>query len=310
MTSYPNPVGIPVGGTSVSGTSITVDDLTKPVTVVAPIIADLVEQSRGWFARDIFAMPGMTVDVAIKYQDVLPEDLFLDATASLAPRAPLAESPLVSGSRQDVKLALPRSAAGSFEVSDEARQENLVWGIQQLQRQVANTFAYKMQSWAMQALEAFITASGRTDTSTAPWRKPHTGGLAVVNPLDMPHTTLAEMTLQFESDLAGVLPDIMVVHPDDAYWLRTIYGSNSGVQDMLDDYGLRMIVSPLRTEGAPLFVKSQQVGMIAFQKPLTTEEERLTGGRWGDRYNLEMKPIFVANDATALLELTGVDATS
>ena len=44
------------------GTKVTVDLLTRPVTVIAPQVRDLVAVNEGYFVEDVFSTPGFTVE--------------------------------------------------------------------------------------------------------------------------------------------------------------------------------------------------------------------------------------------------------
>lgn len=305
---YDLPVALPLGAGTVSGTTVTVDLLTKPVTRIAPQVRDLVAENEGYFVEDIFSTPGFTVEGgAIIYTVADAGDHFLDEDNDVRPRAPLAETPLVAAKRKGATIARVESWSGAFEVSDEARRRNMVGEVQLMMRKTANSLAWRMQQRGMETLAAFITAQN-LDVPGNGWRGDLSGGVVNVNPTETIIATLALMEQTFRERKAGVMPDTMILNPADLYYARiTLPGSK--LRETLADYGItKLRSSPLIDEGDVVFVKSGQVGYIAFEKPLDTEPERLSSGRRGYRYNLEATPVFVAQDAEAVLKVTGVDA--
>jgi hypothetical protein len=303
------PVALPLGAGTVSGTERTADMLLNPITVIAPIVRDLVAANRGYFIEEVFATPGFTVEGgAIGYTINDAGDHYLDDDNGVAPRAPLAETPLVSSKRKGMEIARVESWAGAFEVSDEAIRRNNIPVVTMEQRRVANSLALKMQDRGMATLAAFVTAHGRT-TSAGGWRGALTNGVVNVDPADTIIDTLALVEQTFVEDMAGEAPDMLILNPKDLRYARiTLPGSK--LRETLADYGITKLRSSVRqTEGTALFLKSGAVGYIAFETPLNTEVERLTEGRRGNRYNMEATPVFVANDTTAVLTVTGINAS-
>lgn len=297
-----NPQASPLLGPSVSGTRVTVDTLTKPHTKIPQVIRDLVAANEGYFAEDIFATPGFTVEGgAIEYVESFPEDHFLDPNQSIGPRAPGSEAPIVGSLRKAPKIARPESWAGQIEVHDEQRRRNDVIAVQTAFRQAANTFADRIQSRAITTLNEFVTAAGREIDSVVDWTAALEDGVPNADPATLPQTTFAEVTKQFIADKAGVRPDLLIVHQDDAFYLDQIYGEKLAA--LLQRYNLSMRVSPQQEEGEAIFARSKQVGVIAFEKPLDTEYTR-EGKRKTDVYTMESTPVFVAHDASAVLRVT------
>jgi hypothetical protein len=302
------PVANPVLGPSISGTTITVDTMTKPPTRIAPIIRDLVADNEGYFAEEIFATPGFTVQGgAIVYSETFPADHFLDPTQSIAPRAPGSEAPLVGALRAVEKIARPESLSGRIDVHDEARRRNDVAAVQSMFRKVANTFADRMQTRAIETLMAAITAWGRT-ASTVSWADAAAaaGGVVNVAQSTLPQATFGQVLKQFVDDRAGIRPDTVILSSTDALNLRLILGDK--LDAFLASFGIkRLRETPELTVGTAIFLKGKQVGVIAFEKPLDTEYER-QATRKTDVYVAEATPVFVAVDASALMAVTGLNA--
>lgn len=290
----------PLGGPTVSGNLITVDEMTNPATRIPAIIRDLVAANEGYWIEEVFATPGFTVEGgAVIYDETFPEDHFLEDDGNIAPRAPGAEAPRLSVGRRAPKIARPESWSGSLEVHDEARRRNSVTLVASMFRRAANSFADKLQSRGEETLEDFVTASGRTIDGTD-WTTAHTGGLIDIDPATLPQADFGLVLKQFIEDKAGVRPDRLILSTDDALRLDIIYGDK--LPALLSRYGIQLRVSARRPEGKALFVKSGQVGVMAFEKPLDQEYTRI-GRRKTDEYILESVPVFVANGAEALLEV-------
>lgn len=309
MGASQNPVANPLGGATVSGNLITVDSYVNPPTRIPAIIRNLVAGNEGYFAEEIFATPGMTVEGgAILYEETFPEDHFLPEDQSIAPRAPGAEAPRLGSTRRPIQVARPESWSGSIEVHDEQRRRNNVIAVRRQFTQAANTFADRIQSRAMETLNDFIAATGRTAVGL-PWRKASilTNGRVNANPAELPQRDFATVLKQFIKDKAGQRPSLLLINEEDAFYLDIIYGE--ALDALLNRYNLTMKVSPAVEEGKPIFVKGGGIGVMAFEKPLDQEFTR-EGTRKTDVFTLESVPVFVAYDASAILQLTGVSATS
>jgi hypothetical protein len=303
-----NPVANPLGGADVDGTLVTVDVLVNPPTRIPAIIRNLVANNQGYFAEEIFATPGMTVEGgAILYEETFPEDYFLPEDKSIAPRAPGAPAPRLGSTRRPVKVARPESWSGSIEVHDEARRRNQVWAIQRQFTQMANTFADRIQSRALETLDDFITATGRTQKGL-PWRVPLATGAVNADPADLPQHDFAAVTASFIADKAGNLPSLVILHQNDWLVLATIYDGvlRPSISALLQTFNLVAKISPHATEGKPIFVKGGGIGVMAFETPLRQEYTR-EGTKFTDVFTVEATPVFVALDAASILQLTGVE---
>lgn len=291
----------PLGAPTVSGNQITVDSMTNPASRILAIVRDLVAANEGYFAEDIFSTPGFTLEGgALIYDETFPEDQFLEDSGRPAPRAPGSEAARLSVGRRAPKIQRPESWAGSLEIHDEARRRNNVLLVTNLFRRTANTFADIIQDRAEETLDAFVAASGRTIDGTD-WTAAHTSGLINIDPAMLPQADIGLALKKFVEDKAGVRPDLLILNPADALRLDIIYGEK--LPALLARYNLTLKVSVRRPVGKALFLKSKQVGVIAFEKPLDQEFER-QGTRKTDVYTLEATPVFVANDASAVLEVT------
>lgn len=301
-----NPVYASVlGGVQVDGTAITVDTYVNPPTQIPAIIRNLVAANEGYFAEQIFATPGFTVEGgAIVYEESFPEDHFLPEDQSIAPRAPGAPAPTLGSTRRAPKVARPESWSGAIEVTDEARKHNKVIAIRRQFTQAANTIADRIQTRAMELLANVVVEWGRQIEATHGWRVELKNGVAQADPTTLPAATFARVMRQFIEDKAGMRPDLMILNQLDMEVLQIVYGDR--LQAMLDLWKLTPLVSVAAPEGEPYFIKSGGIGVMAFDKPLTQEQHRERGFK--DVFELDVQPVLVAFDASAITQLTGVDA--
>lgn len=299
-----SPTTMPLGGPTVSGTFVTVDQMTKPATVIPPTIRNLVAANEGYFAERIFNTPGMTVQGgAILYEESFPANHFLDPNKTIAPRAAGSEAPRIAALRGVPSIARPESWSGSIEVTDEARRRNNVIEVQRIFRAAANEFADRIQTRAIATLTTALAAWGRQVAGT-PWDVALTNGVPNANPAVLPQRDLSLVFRQFVKDKAGIRPDTLIVHPDTAFYLDLIYGEK--LDALLKRYGLTMYETIEMPLTSAYFVRAGAVGAMAFEKALDQEYTR-EGKRFTDVYTLEAVPVFVANDASAILELTGIN---
>lgn len=302
-----NPVFAPVlGGIQVEGTALTVDSYVNPPTQIPAIIRNLVAANEGYFAERIFATPGFTVEGgAIVYEETFPEDFFLPEDQSIAPRAPGAPAPVLGSTRRAPKVARPESWSGAIEVTDEARKHNKVIAIRRQFTQAANTIADRIQTRAMEVLEKVVAEWDRQIEADHGWRVDLKEGVPNANPKELPGATFARVFRQFIEDKAGMRPDLLILNPLDAEVLQVVYADR--LPDLLALWKIKeMLVSPMAPEGEPYFVKSGGIGVMAFDKPLTQEQHRERGFK--DVFELDVQPVLVAFDASAITQLTGVDA--
>jgi len=304
-----NPVGQPLGGATVSGTLVTVDTYVNPPTKIPTIIRNLVSKNQGYFIENIFRTPGMTVEGgAVLYEETFPEDLFLPADQSFAPRAPGAEAPRLGSKRYEPKVARPKSWSGSIEVTDEARKRNDVISISNQFTKAANTLANNIQTTGIGVLKAFVEGGSRQVESPINWTEAHAEGILHSDPSKLPFADFARILNKFVSDKAGVLPDTLIIHPDDWQTLIVLYSTfGGGVDRILAQFGItNPVVTILATKGAPYFLKAGQIGAMLFEKPLVQEYTR-EGIRFTDVFTLDVAPVLVAYDASAIWQLTKIN---
>jgi len=293
----PQPLGV-----TVSGTEVTVDDYVNPPTRIPDIVRAFTAANEGYWIEDVFNVPGFTVQGgAVIYRETFPLDHFLEDGGRPAPRAPGGEAAALSAGRRGLMVSRPESWAGFIEVTDEDRRWNNVIEIQSQFRKAGNTFADILQDSGEAILAAFVTSSARfvTDPPGSDW--------AAADPIEnnvstdpRPSAEFARVRRLFVEDKAGMRPDTLILAPEDAEHLDRVYGDR--LPALLGRHNLTLRESVRRDPGSRLYVKSKGVGTLAFDKPLDQEYQR-EAKRKTDTFTLDVAPVWVANDASALLEV-------
>ena len=299
--TYPEPLGTTLDAEG----RVVVADYVNPPSRIPALIRDLVAANEGYFIERIFRTPGFTVQGgAIIATDSFPDDHFLAAGQSIAPRSPGSEAPRLGITRRVPKMYRPESWSGSIEITDEARRWNRVIEVQDIFRKTANTFADVLQRRGEEVLADFVQSSARFTVGGAGTYTDWAAAAPVENTgstAPRPSAEFARVQRLFVQDKAGVRPDIVIVSPIDAEHFDRVYGGQGDA--VLRRYGLTMIVSPRRTDGRRLYVRSGQVGVLAWDKPLGDPEYTREGWRYTDVFTLEAVPVYVANGADALMEV-------
>ncbi len=309
-----SPVAQPLGGATVSGTLVTVDSYVNPPTKIPARIAALAASNMGYFAESILATPGTRVQGgAVIYEIPNLTDLFLPTDQSMTPRAPGAEAPRLGAARGEMKVARPESWAGSIEVTDEARRRNDVLAVTNQFTRAANTITNNIQETVIAALAAFVVEQKRQEESPRNWIEEVKEGMAKADPTKLPFGDFALVENLFITDKSGILPDTIIIHPDDWETLITKYAQigglamPGGVKAMLGDFGIDNIVrTVLATKGAPYFLKAGAIGALLFELPISQEQERVAR-RKTDVYVIEVQPVVVLNEPAAVWQLTKIN---
>jgi hypothetical protein len=307
MSDVQAPVYGPLGGTSVSGTGLTVDMMTNPPTIIPQVVRAFTAENQGYFIEQVLDTPGGNVQGgAVIGTETFPNDHFLDPEQDLAPRAPGAESPLIAGLRREPKVFRPRSWSGKIEVTDEARRWNKIDEVTNDFRRAANSFSDKVQTDGLNAIKTAIASWGRT-ASTVSWAD--AAALSAINAVRSgePAATFRQVITQFVNDKTGVRPDTVIFNSQELTALDEVYGDR--LDSFFARYGIQNVFeTPLQTAGKAWFLKSKQVGSIRWDKPLDQEQGRGPIGTFKDEYALECAPVYVLLDAGSILEVTGLAA--
>lgn len=299
--AYPDPFGVYLDGDG----RLVVDDFTNPISNIPEIVRAYTEANEGYWINQVFNSPGWTVQGgAVSYGISAPGLHFLADGKGFAPRSPGSEAPLLGGQKRRKALAYVENLSGRIEVTDEERQDNNVIDVQTTFRQASNTFAETLQDIGEATLDAFITAETRFvnfgDGTFAEWDES-----PVVNSttaLPFPGREFARVRTTFIKEKGGVQPDTLVWSADDAELFYNIYGDRA--QAILALHGFTNVLTSVRRQsGRRLYLRSGQVGTLAWAKPMGNPEYVREGLRLTDAYVLDGRFVFVANGADAILEV-------
>lgn len=301
------PVSQPLGPATISGTTITVDQMATNPTIIPGIIRNLVAANRGYFADRIFNTPGFPVTGGVVLATPTKPsegELFLPKGKSLAPRAPGAEAPSIGSERPELKAYYPENWAGTVEITDEAKRRNDLSAVTRQMQQAANTFVNLIQKRAVEVLIAFVTEQTREVKGKADWDEGHENGIVNTNQAKLPGADFAYVQQLFLEDEAGEQPELVLLNPADAYSLNTTYGDK--LKALLDLYNLTPVVSPRVTKGEAIYVAAGGVGDLLYEHGLEQETERFPR-RKTTEVTMETAPVFVPLDGYKVLKVKEIN---
>jgi hypothetical protein len=247
LTAQPDPFGVFVDADG----RVVVDDFTNPISNIPAIVREFTRANQGYWIEEVFNAPaGPSRAAPSATRSAAPGDQFLPA-GQLMPRAPGAEAPRLMGTRRRPIVAYPESLSGSIEVTDEARQRNLIIQVQDTFRQAANTFADAFQGLGEAALAGLVTAS----LAVRDRRRRHVrrlgrrdADLQLLVDRPRPAQEFARVRRLFQEDKGGVVPDTLVWTPQDAENFDRVYEDRGDA--VLARYGItRTFTTVRRTPG-------------------------------------------------------------
>lgn len=297
------PVSQPLGPATISGTTITVDQMAANPTIIPGIIRNLVAANRGYFADKIFNTPGFPVTGGVVLATpTKPSDgeLFLPSGESIAPRAPGAEAPTIGSERPELVAYYPENWAGTIEITDEAKRRNDQSSIARQLSQAANTFINTIQKRAVEVLAAFAASQGREKAAKAEWDEAYEKGTAEVPGAKLPGADFAYVEQLFLEDEAGETASVLLLNPADAFNLKVTYGDK--LTALLDLYNITLVVSPRVEAGTSYWVADGGVGDILYEHGLEQESERFPR-RKTTEVTMETAPVFVPLDGYKVWKL-------
>ncbi len=299
--TYPNPFGAYVNDDG----QVVVDDFTNPISNIPEIIREFARDNEGYWIEQVFNAPGWTITGgAIKFAMNRVGLHFLSEGTKPKPRSPGAEAPILAGPRERAELAYVENLSGRIEIPDEMRTDNDVMEVQRIFRQTSNTFAEIMQGIGEDALSALVEAEDRIlwggNNTFTEWDESPVVMSQTAMPF--PGREFTRVRTTFLKEKGGVQPDTLVWHPDDSELFYNIYGDRAGA--ILALHGFTNVLTSLRREaGKRLYLRSGQVGTLAFAKPFGDPELDRQGIRLTDVFVLDARFAFVANGADAVLEV-------
>lgn len=295
------PVSHPLAPPTISGSKITVDTMLRQPTRVTRMIMDLTLQR--FIADRIFSSPGGVTGGAVVYDQATENEIYLDRDVEKV--APGAEFPVVTSERQVPKIAPVEKWGGKFFITDEARDRNDSSLFTNEVRKLANTIVRKLNTRAVEVLDAAVTEHARTQAGND-WSTVVTGGSGQSNNADWPHADFAAAQQVAEEDELGVVFNLLLVNPQEHAQLKIVYGDD--LADLLASYGLTLFSSNRITAGTGFFVAERQVGEQRVEQPLATETEREGAPTMRQRTWVQssVRPVQYVTNPFAVLQVTGL----
>ena len=227
------PVNSPLQPTLV-GRQLSVDAALKAPTLIANRIAKLADSAI--LLPHIFRQYGAKVDGgALLYNSLQSSDYYL--STNIEARAPGAEYQVVEGSLPEPQLALVSDYGFQATIPIEAVLRNNISILDNATIQGTNTLTRKLDELAIAAVEAAEPASIAV---SLPWDQAITvGALTDLTPSNqLPTAAFAAAQTLADRDELGVQLDTLLVAPEQAQALKTLYGFH--LDDALKSAGLTM----------------------------------------------------------------------
>ncbi|GAA12571.1 major capsid protein [Gordonia alkanivorans] len=286
---------------TLTGSSLTVDAFLKNPTRITARVAQLTDKQL--IAPWLFHTIGQpVVGGGVLWASLQKADQF--ASGDIGPRSPGAEYPQLQAVSPEPQLSKVEDYGGTQEIPEEAIKRNDLPFLDQCVTQLANDVAMKLDRRAFETLNTEMTRIGsELDVlANAAWDTVQLDGATPTDPISRPTASFAKALMSFELDELGVIGDTLIVHPEQAAVLRTVYGSD--LTDVLASFGLTMVSNPRATPGTALVVQAGECGVIQFEEPLTT---RIIQNEINRTVTIQVfaVPAFAPNFARAARRITG-----
>ncbi|NAZ73860.1 hypothetical protein GTQ99_00245 [Kineococcus sp. T13] len=293
-----------MGTPTVNNGAITVDTYSNQPTRVTALVRDLTASL--FFIDDVFTRAGAVSGGAVVYDEVDGNDLYTDRDAEAV--APGEEFPILTSSRGEPKVAVPKKWGGKFFVTDEARERNDVQLITRHARKVSNTIVRATNAYTVAILNAAVVAHSRQVPGND-WTTAIPNGSNPTGPRDTPIADLALARKQAITDETGITYDTLFINENEELSLLAFFQYEAAkLRDALSLVGFTngYRVSPRVPQGKPYLVASGEVGEYRVEKALSTESwrEPETQETW---FQTDTRPVAYVTNPNAVLQLTGVD---
>lgn len=297
-----NTVSFPLGAPVYQNNKLTVDTALKQPGRITKRLSDLTLQR--FIVDKIFGSSGTSAQAgAIVYDQLLQNELYL--SRDIEARAPGDEYPIIFGERSEPKVAKSEDFGGKFFVTDEARDRNDATGFNQNVTQLGNTLVRKVNTRAVETLEAAITAvpDGAGVVIGNDWSAVEITGTSPTPTSQRPVSDFANVQLAAEIDELGIQYDLWIMNPVQKAALVAIYGGD--LQGVLDSSGIEIFTSNRVTAGTAYAVARGQVGFLDYEHGLNTRTWRDEGTRrtWVQSF---VMPIMGVTNPYAVRKVTGL----
>lgn len=250
---------------SLSGRNLTVDYALRNPTMIRNQIAKLAD---GQILLDKVCRPlGMQVQGGgLLYNSIQMSDFF---TSPIERRMPGGIYKTVEGVDPDPQLAPVEDWGGKFKVPNEVVTRNNVNYLDQQTVQLANTIVRKLDTRVVDSMAAAEIASVAMSLA---WSDAITvGPLDQLTPSnELPTAAFASAQKLADLEQLGQVYDLLIVAPDQAAALRTLYGPDLA-RVMASNFEHGMFVSARLPSGTAYAVVRGGVGVVGFEVGLTVQ---------------------------------------
>lgn len=299
MTS-PAPVSYPLGPPTYQGNTLTVDTALQQPTRITRRIADLTLQR--FIVSEIFATGGSVSGGAVVYDQALLNELYLERDVERV--NPGDEFPVVTSVRQAPRVAEVEKWGGKFWITDEARDRNDTTSFNNQVTQLGNTIVRKVNTRAVETLEAAITGLGGAGVITGnDWSSVVTSGTSQSDASAWPGADFAKAQLVADQEELGVEFNLWLVNPQEKANFHISYGSAAA--DVLSANGVAMFASNRIAPGTAYVVERGAVGEIRVEKALGTEtwREQKTERNW---VQASVRPVMYVTNPYSVKKVVGL----
>lgn len=263
-----NASAYPLAAPTVSGSTITVEQMLNEPTRITRYLSDL--SLRNYISPLIFSTPGGVTGGAVVYDQLTLNDLF--PTRDVQEVAPGSEFPITSSENVTPLVAPVEKHGGKFFVTDEAKDRNDGTAIQNEGRKIMNAMVRRQDARAIAILDAAIAANASQTVTGVNWSTVVTGGSSQSNASAWPAADFAKIQLLADVQELGVEIDTWLVNPTQLAQLRLVYGSDYA--DVVASYGITIQASNRVAAGTAYALEAGSVGEMRYEKQLSTETWR------------------------------------
>lgn len=288
-----------------NGTDLTVSTMLQQPQRITKRISDLAGDQL--ILDKIFHTLGQRVTGgAMLYNQISIDQFFLDEDQSIEQRAPGTEYKIVKRVNPQPKMAELEDWGGKFSLPDEVYTRNDQEYLNDQVTQLTNTIVERLNTRALDALDQFAGQLANTiaghDWMNATTRGPEN---TLTPGAELPFSDLSAAQMAGEMERLGASYDILLVHPQEKLSLQVCYQDR--LQDMLNSAKLSMFSYPNLTPGTSWVVERGAVGVIGFEKILTTETWRDPHKRtsWVQSYAVPAMAVNQPHKAKKLVGLAG-----
>jgi hypothetical protein len=311
-----SPTTYPLGTPTISGATVSVDELLNNPSRIDRDIADLAV--RRLYMDRVFTSAGGLNGGALIFER--PNAQAVDLWGDREPKevAPGAEFPEQTFQRGVPMMAVPRKIGNKFFVTKEAAKRNNPRTLAKDIRRAANTIARRVELLGLAELAAVVTAETRFRTGTS-WAT--FAGLTQANRTYTTGPVADIMAALAQSDIEemGVELDSVILHPNEAVKVKQAFPeqtlqqtfalANDATGEGLNRGIRNVYVTPRATAGVATLFEQGNVGEWRNEFPFQSESEwegPAAGGRQRWVYQWSISPLFAVDNPFALLEVRGI----